>query len=130
MVSKDETSTITHYRNPSIDFETFKNVFKSNSMVIMGTATASGFNRAIEAASSAFILPDFYTNQIIELKNSMLSVATANSKCTTDETNEIGKYCLNQIKRGDTLALDRMEDLTLQNEIKVSVLISGFETKG
>jgi hypothetical protein len=40
--------------------------------------------------------------------------------------NEIGKYCLNQIKRGTTLTLDRMEDPSLQNEIRVSVLISGF----
>jgi hypothetical protein len=41
----------------------------------------------------------------------------------------LSKYCLNQIKRGATLALDRMENLTMQNEIRVSVLISGFDTK-
>jgi cell division GTPase FtsZ len=129
MVSNDETSTITHYRNPSIDFETFKNVFKSNSIVIMRAATGFGINRAIEAASSAFVLPDFYTNQIIELRNAIVSVATGNSTCTNDEMNEIGKYCLNQIKRGVTLTLDRMEDPSLQNEIRVSVLISGFDSK-
>jgi cell division GTPase FtsZ len=129
MVSNDKTTTIAHYRNPSFDFENFKNIFKSNSMVIMKTVTASGFNRALEAASSAFAFPDFYNNEIIEMKNAMVCITTANSKCTNDETNDIGKYCLNQIKRGATLALDRMEDLTIQNEIRVSVLISGFDNK-
>jgi cell division GTPase FtsZ len=129
MVSDNKSSTITHYRNPSFDFDNFKEVFKSNSLVIMTTATGFGINRAIEAASSAFVLPDFYNNQIIELKNAMVSVAIGNSTCTNDEVNDIGKYCLNQIKRGATLALDRMEDLSLQNEIRVSVLISGFDSK-
>ncbi|MGO4820584.1 MULTISPECIES: hypothetical protein [unclassified Flavobacterium] len=129
MMSDDKSSTITHFRNPSFNFDNFKEVFKSNSLVIMTTATASGFNRAIEAASSAFVLPDFYKDQIIELKNVVVSVATGNSTCTNDEVNDIGKYCLNQIKRGATLTLDRMEDLTLQNAIKFSVLISGFDTK-
>jgi hypothetical protein len=32
-------------------------------------------------------------------------------------------------KRGVTLTLDRMEDPSLQNEIRVSVLISGFDSK-
>lgn len=129
MMSDDKSNTITHYRNPSFDFDNFKEVFKSNSLVLMTTATASGINRVIEAASSAFALPIFYNNQIIELKNAMVSVTTGNSTCTNDEMNEIGKYCLNQIKRGATLTLDRMEDPSLQNEIRVSVLISGFDSK-
>jgi len=129
MMSDDKSSTITHYRNPSFNFDNFKEVFKSNCLVIMTTATGFGINRALEAASSAFALPAFYNNQIIELENSMVSVATANSTCTNDEMNEIGKYCLNQIKRGATLTLDRMEDPSLQNEIIVSVLISGFDSK-
>ena len=129
MMSDDKSSTITHCRNPSFNFDNFKEVFKSNCLVIMTTATASGCNRAIEAASSAFVLPDFYKDQIIELKNAVVSVTTGNSTCTNDEVNDIAKYCLNKIKRGATLTLDRMEDLTLQNEIKFSVLISGFNTK-
>ncbi len=59
----------------------------------------------------------------------MVSVVIGNSTCTNDEVNEIGKYCLNQIKRGAKLTLDRMEDPSLQNEIRVSVLISGFDSK-
>lgn len=131
MVSSNEPSAITHYRNLSFDFESFKNVFKHNSIVIMKTATDSDSdsNRAMEAAATAFALPALYTNQIIELKNAIVCISTGACKSTDDEVNDIGKYSLNQIKRGATLTLDRMEDLTLQNEIKVSVLISGFDTK-
>lgn len=129
MLSDDKSNTITHYRNPSFDFDNFKEVFKSNSLVIMATAIASGMNRGIEAASSAFLSPYLYTNQIIELKNAIVCISTGTSKSTNDEMNNIGKYSLDQIKRGATLTLDSMEDLSLQNNIRVAVLISGFDTK-
>jgi cell division GTPase FtsZ len=129
MLLNSETSGKRHYRNHSFDFESFKNVFKNNSIMIMRKANASGFDRAIEAVSSAFACPDLSTIQIIELKNAIVCIATGNSTCTNDEMNEIGKYCLNQIKRGATLTLDRMEAPSLQNEIRVSVLISGFDSK-
>lgn len=114
MVSDDKSSSKTPYRNPSIDFKTFKNALKSNSIVIMTTAIGFGFNRAVEATCSDFAFPDFYNNQIIEMKNSIEFLATAKNKCINDEVNAIGKHCLKQIKNGTKLALDRMENLTLK----------------
>lgn len=127
IVSNDEITTVTHYRNSSFDFESFKDVFKSKSIVIMRTVIASGSNSAMEAIHSVFVFPNFYRNQIVEIKNTIVCVASGNHKYTTEELNSIGKYSLNQIKRGAILVLDTFQDRSLENEIKVSVLISSFD---
>jgi cell division GTPase FtsZ len=86
---------IMQYRNSCFDFESFKDVFKPKSIVMMKTAFASGSNRAMEAVRSAFLFPDFYNNQILEMKDTMVCVATTDINCTIDEANDINKYCLN-----------------------------------
>lgn len=120
--------TMTHYRNSCFDFESFKNVFKPKSIVIMRRAFASGSNRAMDAIISAFTFPDFYRNQILEFKNTIVCVASGKDKYSDDEINSICKYSLDQIKKGASLCFDMMEDTSLENEIKVSVLISGFDS--
>lgn len=120
--------TMTHYRNSCFDFESFKDVFKPKSIVIMKTAIASGYNKAMVAIVSAFEFPVLYRNQIIEIKNTIVCVANGNQENTNDELNSIGKFSLDQIKRGATLCLDMIEDTSLENEIRVSVLISGFDS--
>ena len=125
--ANNDIKTITHYRNLLIDFESFKEVFKSKSLVIMKTAVASGINRAMEAVQDAFIFPDFYVNQVLEMKNTIACVATGSIEFTEDKVNEIGLYCLNQNKRGASLSLSTMEDSSLLNDVRVTILISGFD---
>lgn len=120
-------NTNTHYRNPLIDFDSFKAVFKQNSIVILRTASATGTNRSKEAVQAAFELPEFYKNQINELQNTILTVSTGKIKCTYDELNELGIYCLHQIKRGATLSQSTFEDLSFDDEIRVSVLICSLD---
>jgi cell division GTPase FtsZ len=128
ILSNDKNNTIIHYRNSCFDFESFKDVFKPKSIVIMKTAFASGSNRAMEAIISAFKFPDFYSNQIVEIKNTIVCVAYGKDKYTNDEVNSICIYSLDQIKRGASLTHDTFEDMSLGNDIRVSVFISGFNT--
>lgn len=93
----------------------------------MKTTIASGSNRAMEAIVSAFAFPDFYRDQIVEIKNTIVCISSGKYKSTDDENNNISKHSLNQINRGATLAQGTFEDITLEKNIRVSVFISGFE---
>lgn len=127
IVSNDGIAPIAHFRNSCFDFENFKDVFKPKSNVIMRTAIASGANRAMEAITSAFEVPDFYSTKTVEIKNTIVCVASGNHRCTNDELNSIGIYSLHQIKRGASLIHNTIEDMSLGNDIRVSVFISGFD---
>lgn len=128
IVSDDEITAMTHYRNSCFDFETLKDVFQPKSIVIMRTAFASGSNRAMEAIHSAFAFPDFYRNHIVEIKNTIVCVASGAHKYTNEELNSIGIYTLDQIKRGASLIQNMFEDASLENNIRVSLFISGFDS--
>lgn len=127
IVSNEEIKATTHYRNTAYDFEDFKNIFKPKSIVIMRTAIAAGSNSAMEAVHDAFVFPDFYVNQVLEMKNMIACIATGSIEFTEDEVNQIGLFCLNQNKRGASLCLRTIEDLSLLNEVRVTILISGFD---
>ena len=124
IITSNDVKTIIHFRNSLIDFESFKEVFKPKSLVFMNTAFASGRNRAIEAVQATYELADFYSSQILEIKNTIAVVATENIKWTKDDLNQIGLYCLDQNKRGTSLFLSAMEDLSLKDKIRVTTLIS------
>lgn len=128
MISNDElTASITLYKNSSLDFESIKAIFKSNSIVIMSSALASGSNKAMEAIIEVFEFPDFYSNKIVELKDTILYIATQNFQCSSNELNSIGNYSLKQTKSGATLNLNTSEDKTLENDIRISILQSGYD---
>jgi cell division GTPase FtsZ len=122
----NKSKTTTHFRNSLIGFENFKEVFKHKSLVLMKTAFASGNDRAIEAVQATYELPDFYLSQILEIKNTIAVVATGNIEWKKDEINQIGLYCLDQNKRGASLCLSTMEDLSLKDKITATTLISDF----
>ena len=128
LFSNDENNSLIHYRNSCFNFESFKDIFKSKSIVIMRTAIASGSNRAMVAAVSAFEFSDFFRNQISEIKSKIVCVSSGNPKCTNDEENEICKFSIDRIKRDMTLGHTTFEDLSLGNNIRVSVIIGGFES--
>lgn len=117
---------MTHYRNSYFDFESFKDVFQPKGIIIMRTAITSGSNRAMNAIQSAFAIPDFYINQIVAVKDSILCITSGTDPYTNDEINSVCKYSLDQIKRGNSLIHNTFEDLYLGKDIRVSVFISGL----
>jgi cell division GTPase FtsZ len=128
IISNDKMTSAKHYRNVCFDFESFKEVFKSKSIAIMTMDVASGANRAIDAVHSVFLFPNFYRDQIVEIKNTIVCVSSGKHKSHCNEKNDIGKYSLNLIKRGYSLSLNTLDDMTLEDSIRVSALISGFDT--
>jgi cell division protein FtsZ len=128
IISNDKNSSMTHYRNICFDFESFKNVFKSKSVVFMRTAIGSGSNRAMNVIQSTFVIPDFYSNQIVAIKHSIVCVTYGTDSYPKAEINSICKYSLNLIKRGDSLMHNTFEDLSLGKDIRVSAFISTTDT--
>lgn len=124
----DDDTTMTHYRNNCIDFESFKNVFQSKSIVFMRSALGSGTNKAMDAIRSAFAVPDSYKNKILTIKDSIICITTGTDLYTNDEINRICHYSLDQMKTGATLCYDTFENKSLGNNSKISVLISGFDS--
>lgn len=122
----NESKTTTQLRNSLIDFKSFNVVFKLNSLVFMNTAFASGNDRAIETVQATYQLPNFYSSQILEIKNTIAVIATGNIEWTKDELNQLALYCLDQNKRVSSLCPNTMEDLSLKDKIRITKLISGF----
>ncbi|WP_366187217.1 hypothetical protein [Flavobacterium ovatum] len=121
-------ATITHYRNSSFDFESFRELFKNCRTAFMKTTITSGQDSAMEAIIPVFNLPDFIKNDPSNLGTSLLCISSGIRTYTKYEVNDIIKYSLNQITRGMSISHSSIEDLSLGNTNRISVFIGIHNT--
>tara|TARA_B100000886_G_scaffold230507_1_gene160852 strand:- start:186 stop:2147 length:1962 start_codon:yes stop_codon:yes gene_type:complete len=117
---------ITHHYTQNIDLKDAKTVLTNSGTAIMGSACASGSNRAQEAIIKALDSPLLNDNKINGSKNVLLLIVSGSDEITIDEIGEINDYIQTEAGNQTNIIMGVGEDENLGNEISVTIIATGF----
>lgn len=117
---------ITHHYIQNIDLRDAKTVLSNSGTAIMGSATASGSDRAQEAITNALDSPLLNDNKITGARNVLLLIVSGSQEITIDEIGEINDYIQTEAKSNVDIIMGVGEDETLEEAISVTVIATGF----
>jgi len=117
---------ITHNYKVNVDFRDVRTVLQESGTAIMGSATASGENRAKNVIESALDSPLLNDNKIKGAKNVLLLIVSGTDDVTLDEMSEINYYVQNEAGHTADIILGIGKDERLQDEIGVTIIATGF----
>lgn len=117
---------ITHHYTQNIDLKDAKTVLSNSGTAIMGSAIATGQNRAQEAITKALDSPLLNDNKINGAKNVLLLIVSGSTEITIDEIGEINDYIQSEAKSNVDIIMGVGEDESLDEAIAVTVIATGF----
>ena len=115
----------THYKQ-NIDLRDAKTVLADSGTAIMGSAVASGSERAHKAITDALDSPLLNNNKITGAQNVLLLIVSGNEEVTIDEIGIINEYIQNEAGYNANIIMGVGEDETLGESISVTVVATGF----
>lgn len=117
---------ITHHYTQNIDLRDAKTVLSNSGTAIMGSALASGQNRAQDAIRKALDSPLLNDNKITGAKNVLLLIVSGAQEITIDEIGEINDHIQNEAGHGANIIMGVGEDEALEESIAVTIIATGF----
>ena len=127
IAAKGIAEIITVHGYINVDFADVQTVMHNSGVAIMGSATASGENRAQQAISDALISPLLNNNDINGAKSVLLNITSGSSEITMDEISEITDYVVSAATRDTTLIWGMGNDESLGDQISVTIIATGFK---
>lgn len=127
--SRGIAEVITHHYTQNIDLRDAKTVLSNSGTAIMGSATASGQNRAQEAITSALDSPLLNDNKITGAKNVLLLIVSGSQEITIDEIGEINDHIQSEAGHGANIIMGVGEDDSLEDSISVTIIATGFDVE-
>jgi cell division protein FtsZ len=120
---------ITHHYTQNIDLRDAKTVLSNSGTAIMGSALASGQNRAQDAIRKALDSPLLNDNKITGAKNVLLLIVSGSHEITIDEIGEINDHIQNEAGHGANIIMGVGEDDALEESIAVTIIATGFNVE-
>lgn len=120
---------ITHHYTQNIDLRDAKTVLSNSGTAIMGSATATGANRAHEAISRALDSPLLNDNKITGAKNVLLLIVSGTEEITIDEIGEISDHIQQEAGHSANIIMGVGEDESLEASISITVIATGFDAE-
>lgn len=117
---------ITHHYTQNIDLRDAKTVLSNSGTAIMGSALASGKNRAQDAICKALDSPLLNDNKITGAKNVLLLIVSGIQEITIDEIGEINDHIQSEAGHGANIIMGVGEDENLEDSIAVTIIATGF----
>ncbi|WP_341214633.1 cell division protein FtsZ [uncultured Wocania sp.] len=117
---------ITHHYTQNIDLRDAKTVLSNSGTAIMGSALASGQNRAQDAIRKALDSPLLNDNKITGAKNVLLLIVSGSHEITIDEIGEINDHIQTEAGHGANIIMGVGEDEALEESIAVTIIATGF----
>ncbi|SFU49334.1 cell division protein FtsZ [Pustulibacterium marinum] len=124
--SRGIAEVITHHYTQNIDLRDAKTVLSNSGTAIMGSAQATGTNRAQEAIVQALDSPLLNDNKIAGAKNVLLLIVSGAEEITIDEIGEINDHIQDQAGHSANIIMGVGEDDSLGDAIAVTVIATGF----
>ncbi len=119
-----EIITVTGYVNT--DFKDVQTVMKDGGTAIMGSATAEGENRAVDAVSKALSSPLLNDNEIKGAKFVLLNITSGTEEITMDEIGDITDYIQDEAGLTADVIWGNCTDESLGEKVAVTVIATGF----
>lgn len=127
--AKGIAEVITHHYDQNIDLRDAKTVLSDSGTAIMGSASASGSNRAHEAISKALDSPLLNDNKIKGANNVLLLIVSGAQEITIDEIGEINEYIQNEAGHSANIIMGVGEDEDKEDAISITIIATGFDVE-
>lgn len=127
--SRGIAEVITHHYMQNIDLKDAKTVLSNSGTAIMGSAIASGDNRAKEAIVEALDSPLLNDNKITGAKNVLLLVVSGTNEITIDEIGEINDHIQSEAGHNANIIMGVGEDESLGDSVAVTIIATGFNVE-
>lgn len=125
--SRGIAEVITHHYTQNIDLRDAKTVLSNSGTAIMGSATASGGERAHDAIVKALDSPLLNDNKISGAKNVLLLIVSGSQEITIDEIGEINDHIQAEAGHSANIIMGVGDDEKLEESISVTVIATGFD---
>ena len=119
---------ITHHYTQNIDLKDAKTVLTNSGSAIMGSASASGANRAQESIVKALDSPLLNDNKITGCKNVLLLIVSGEEEITIDEIGEINDFIQSEAGNKTNIIMVVGDDPELGDSISVTIIATGFNS--
>jgi len=120
-----EIITVEGYVN--VDFADVKTVLESSGKAVMGSAIAEGDGRALRAIETALSSPLLNDNDITGARSILLNISSGMDQITLDEIGEITDYIQDAAGDDALIIWGNCTDESLGDNIRVTVIATGFE---
>jgi cell division protein FtsZ len=127
IAAKGIAEIITVHGYINVDFADVQTVMHNSGVAIMGSATASGENRAQQAIAEALTSPLLNNNEIIGARSVLLNITSGTEEITMDEISEITDYVVSASSRETTLIWGMGNDESLGEAVSVTIIATGFK---
>ncbi|UOK42712.1 MULTISPECIES: cell division protein FtsZ [Flavobacterium] len=127
--SRGIAEVITHHYTQNIDLKDAKTVLSNSGTAIMGSAIASGENRAKEAIINALDSPLLNDNKITGAKNVLLLIVSGTNEITIDEIGEINDHIQTEAGFNANIIMGVGEDESLGDAVAVTIIATGFNVE-
>ncbi len=128
IAAKGIAEIITVHGFVNVDFADVYTVMSNSGVALMGSATASGDNRAINAIEEALSSPLLNNNDIRGAKNILLNIASATShEVKMDEIEQITDYIQEAAGMNADIIWGNTLDDSLDEELNITIIATGFK---
>ncbi len=107
------------------DFADVKTIMQGQGYAVMGTAVASGANRAIDAANRAISSPLLEDNSIQGAQGILINV-TGSSSLTLHEVHEASSIIQKAAHENANIIFGAVQDDAMKEAVKITVIAAGF----
>ena len=122
-----EIITLPGYIN--VDFKDVRTVMKDSGVAIMGSCSAGGENRALKAVEGALRSPLLKDNEIEGARYILLNITSGVTEVTMDEVSIITDFIQQEAGLSADLIWGNCRDESLEENISVTIIATGFQTK-
>ncbi|MDR2928043.1 MAG: cell division protein FtsZ [Cytophagaceae bacterium] len=119
-----EIITVHGYIN--VDFADVETVMKNSGVAIMGSGTAEGAFRAIDAIQAALESPLLNNNQIEGARNILLNITSGTNEVTMDEVGQITDHVQQAVGHSASIIWGTSTNPNLTDEVSVTIIATGF----
>lgn len=109
----------------NLDFADVKTVMANMGPALMGTASARGENRAVEAAQLAISSPLLENTSIADSKSVLVNI-TGGRDLTLHEVNDAASTVYEAVGPNANIIFGAVVDENMQEEIRITVIATGF----
>jgi len=111
------------------DFADVKTIMQGQGYAVMGTAVASGANRAIDAANRAISSPLLEDNSIQGAQGILINVC-GSSSLTLHEVHEASSIIQKAAHENANIIFGAVQDDAMKEAVKITVIAAGFREVG
>lgn len=126
--AKGISETISFTGAINVDLNDVNTVMKDSGVAVMGSASASGEGRAINAVKEALNSPLLNDNDISGARYVLLNITYGNNEVTLDEIMEITDYIQDEAGSTADVIWGHGYDATLSDQLNVTLVATGFNS--